>query len=465
MLLFVISIITTRKYDNQSFYNANKRSPWYIITIAMIGTSISGVTFISVPGMVIRDGFSYMQMVLGFLLGYIVVAKVLLPVFYKHNLTSIYSYLDDRFGVSTYKTGASFFLLSRTLGTAFRLFIVAIVMQTAVFDYWNIPFAATVSITILLVFLYTRKGGMKTVIWTDTIQTLILLGVMIYAIVEVASSMNLSIGGVFNAVVDSEYSKMWVWDIQSSNNFWKNFLAGVFTVITMTGLDQDQMQKNLSCRNLKEAQRNMYTYGAMFIPINLLFLSLGVLLVSYATNVGLDVANIKGDQLFPIIATQLNPLTGVPYFSPVLGLLFVLGIVSAAYSSADSALTALTTSFTIDIMNIKNDDPKLKRKRGFIHIGVAVVVALIIIVFRAINDDSVINSIYTVAGYTYGPLLGLFAFGLFTKVKVREKLVPVVCIAAPIVSYLLNVFVFDFGFSILIVNGALTFLGMLVIRR
>ncbi|GHU85912.1 solute:sodium symporter (SSS) family transporter [Bacteroidia bacterium] len=476
-LLFIVSIITTRKYDTQSFYNANKRSPWYIISIAMIGTSISGVTFISVPGMIIKDGFSYMQMVLGFLFGYAAVAMILLPVFYKLSLTSIYTYLNQRFGFSSYKTGASFFLLSRTLGSAFRLYIVAIVLQKAVFDFWDIPFAVTVSITILLIFLYTRKGGMKTVIWTDTIQTLMLIGAMVLTIVEIANKIDLNFSGIVKSVADSGFAKIWIWDVNSPNYFWKNFLAGVFTVITMTGLDQDQMQKNLSCKNLKEAQKNMFTYGALFIPINLLFLSLGVLLVNFAMSIGVfsinvdgvitmlsDGSIIKGDELFPILATQTNPLTGTLFISPLVCVLFILGIISAAYSSADSALTALTTSFTIDIMGIKDTDPKLKQKRTIIHIGISIVLALVIIMFGVINDDSVINSIYTVAGYTYGPLLGLFAFGLMTKFSIKEKFVPFICILAPILSFLLNTYVFNFGFAILLVNGALTFLGLYTLR-
>jgi SSS family transporter len=463
IVLFFVSIITSRNTNNQSFYNANRKSPWYIIAIAMIGTSISGVTFISVPGMVIKDGFSYMQMVLGFLFGYIAVATILLPIFYKMKLISIYSYLEKRFGKASYKTGAAFFLLSRTLGSAFRLYIVAIVLQTAVFDYWNIPFWATALISVMLIFLYTRRGGMKTVIWTDTIQTIMLVGAMILCIIQVAKAMDLNFSGIVKSIADSDMSKIFVWDNAKSTTFWKHFLAGIFTVITMTGLDQDQMQKNLSCRNLKDAQKNMFTYGALFIPINLLFLSLGILLVNFAVSQGIDIHNVSGDKLFPLLATGINPATGQMYLGVITSILFVLGITSAAYSSADSALTALTTSFTIDIMGIKDNDPNLKRKRGFIHIAISLVLVLVILIFKTINDDSVINSIYTVAGYTYGPLLGMFAFGIFTKLKVKNKLVPVVCILAPIISYLLNIFMFNFGFFILLVNGFLTFLGLIAV--
>jgi SSS family transporter len=459
-----VSIITSRNTNNQSFYNANRKSPWYIIAIAMIGTSISGVTFISVPGMVIKDGFSYMQMVFGFLFGYIVVATILLPIFYKMKLTSIYSYLEARFGKESYKTGAAFFLLSRTLGSAFRLYIVAIVLQTAIFDYWNIPFWATALVSVMLIFLYTRRGGMKTVIWTDSIQTIMLVGAMALCIVQVANAMDLSFSGVVKSITESDMSKIFVWDNAQPNTFWKHFLAGIFTVITMTGLDQDQMQKNLSCKNLKDAQKNMFTYGAMFVPINLLFLSLGILLINFAVSQGVNIHNVSGDKLFPMLATGIHPVTEQLYLGVVTSILFILGITSAAYSSADSALTALTTSCTIDIMGIKDDDPKLKRKRSFIHIGLSFLLMLVILIFKLINDDSVINSIYTVAGYTYGPLLGMFAFGICTKMKVRNKLVPIVCLSAPIIIYFLNTFVFNFGFFILLVNGFLTFVGMLMIN-
>ncbi|MCL2042266.1 MAG: sodium:solute symporter [Bacteroidales bacterium] len=458
--LFAISYLTTRNIDSQSFYLGNRRSPWYIIAIAMVGTSISGVTFVSVPGMVMSSGFAYMQMVFGFLLGYVAVALILLPVFYKLHLTSIYAYLEKRFGMHSYKTGASFFLLSRMLGSAFRLYIVAIVLQKALFDAWNIPFFVTVSITILLIFLYTQKGGMKTVIWTDMIQTLVFLGAVVLCIFQVKNALNLDFSGLVKTVTDSDLSKVYVGDVANSRYFWKQFLAGVFTVITMTGLDQDQMQKNLSCRTLRDAQKNMFTYGALFIPINLVFLSLGVLLVTFAQQSGLNLSGIKGDELFPVLATHLNPASGTFYLGTLVSVLFILGVISAAYSSADSALTALTTSFTVDILGVKNNDPKLVQKRRLVHISISIALIFVIVLFNLINDESVINSIYTVAGYTYGPLLGLFAFGLFTKFAVRDRLIPLVAILSPIVSYVLNTYVFDFGFSILVVNGLLTFLGL-----
>lgn len=471
LLLFIISYLTTRKIDHQSFYTGNRKSPWYIISIAMVGTSISGVTFISVPGWVLTNQFSYLQMVLGFVFGYITIAQVLLPLFYKLRLPSIYSYLSDRFGKASYKTGSFFFLLSRTLGSAFRLFVVAIVLQKALFDALNVPFVATVALTISLIFLYTRKGGVKTVIWTDTVQTLVLISTVIVCMVWIARDMNLSFAGMVQAIADSGMAKVWHFNAPASKQyFWKQFLAGVFTVIVMTGLDQDQMQKNLSCRNLKEAQKNMYWYGCAFFPINLIFLSLGVLLVLYARQNGVALPQ-NGDELFPLLATGINPQTGTLFFGSVVGIMFILGIISAAYSSADSALTALTTSFTVDILDVRDDDPRFLWKRTMVHVGLSVVLGVIIILFRVINNDSVIKSIYMVAGYTYGPLLGLYAFGLFTRYRVHDKWVPLVAILSPVLCYLFSrysdqlLFGYKMGFEVLILNGALTFLGLFLLRR
>ncbi|MDR1054939.1 MAG: sodium:solute symporter [Prevotellaceae bacterium] len=470
-ILFLISYLTTRKIDSQSFYLGNRRSPWYIIAVAMIGTSISGVTFVSVPGYVLTDQFSYMQMVLGFVLGYFVVAKVLLPLYYKLNLTSIYGYLKGRFGFFSYKTGAAFFLISRTLGSAFRLYIVAIVLQKALFDAWNIPFTVTVSVTILLIFLYTRKGGIKTVIWTDTVQTLVLIGTVVLCIYQIAGSMNFSFGSMVKAISGSDLSRIWFFDNwQDGRFFFKQFIAGVFTTITMTGLDQDMMQKNLSCRNLKDAQKNMYSYSLAFLPINLIFLSLGVLLMMFAQKNGILIPS-HTDDLFPTITTGINPATGELYLGTLVGVLFILGIISAAYSSADSALTALTTSFTVDILGIKNDDKNLLRKRTLVHIGIAIMLGVVIVLFRIINNESVIKSIYTVAGYTYGPLLGLFAFGMFTKWQVYDRLVPVVAVLSPILCYIISsnsekwLGGYKFSFEILILNGLITFIGLLLLSQ
>jgi len=471
LLLFVISYLTTRKVDQQSFYTGNRRAPWYIISVAMIGTSVSGVTFVSVPGWVLTDQFAYLQMVLGFVAGYITIAQILLPLFYRLRLPSIYSYLGDRFGHSSYKTGASFFLLSRTLGSAFRLFVVAIVLQKALFDALHVPFWVTVAVTIALIFLYTRKGGVKTVIWTDTVQTLVLISTVLFCIIWIARDMGLSFSGVVQTISDSGMARIWHFDDPAGKLFfWKQFLAGMFTVIVMTGLDQDQMQKNLSCRNLRDAQKNMYWYGCAFLPVNLIFLSLGVLLALYARNHGVELPR-NGDELFPMLATGVNPQTGVLFFGPVIGMMFILGIISAAYSSADSALTALTTSFTVDILGVRDDDPHLLRKRTLVHVGLSIVLGVVIILFRMINDDSVIKSIYTVAGYTYGPLLGLYAFGLFTRFQIRDRWVPLVAVLSPGCCYLLSrfseelLFGYKMGFEVLIWNGALTFLGLFLLRR
>jgi Na+/proline symporter len=464
LLIFGISYLTTRKLDSQSFYLGNRRSPWGIIAIGMLGTSISGVTFISVPGMVMNSGFAYMQMVFGFLLGYVAVAFVLLPVYYKMNLTSIYTYLDSRFGMRSYKTGASYFLFSRTLGSALRLYIVAIVLQKILFDAWNIPFVVTVSVMILLIFLYTQKGGIKTVIWTDIIQTTVFLGAIVMCLFYVKNALDLNFIGLFKTIANSDLSTIYVGEIEHPRFFWKQFLAGVFTVVTMTGLDQDQMQKNLACRSLKDAQKNMLTYGALFVPVNIIFLTLGVLLVKYGQQVGLDPFSLKGDELFSTLATQINPATGELYLGTFVSILFVLGIIAAAYSSADSGLTALTTSFTVDILNVKNDDVKLVMKRRFVHIGVCLLMIGVIVLLNLFSDDSIINVIYMVAGYTYGPLLGMFAFGLLTKTAVKDSWIPLVAILSPILSYILNTYVFDFGFAILIVNGSLCFLGMWLLK-
>jgi SSS family transporter len=464
--LFVISYFTTRNIDSQSFYLGNRRSPWYIIAIAMIGTSISGVTFVSVPGMVLTEQFSYIQMVLGFVLGYFVVAYVLLPLYYRLNLTSIYGYLQQRFGFNSYKTGAVFFLISRTLGSAFRLYVVAIVLQKALFDAWNIPFYVTVFVTILLIFLYTRKGGIKTVIWTDTIQTVVFIGAVILCMYEISKNMNLGFGSMVKTIADNGLSRIWFFDNWAdSRYFFKQFFAGAFTTITMTGLDQDQMQKNLSCRNVKDAKKNMVSYSLAFLPINLIFLSLGILLVLFAQQNGILIPG-HTDDLFPTIATGINPATGKLYLGTATAVLFLLGIISAAYSSADSALTALTTSFTVDILGIKNEDKNLRRKRFYVHIGMAVMLGIVIVIFKLINNQSVIKSIYTVAGYTYGPLLGLFAFGIFTKRKIRDRFAPVVAVLSPVLCYIIStnsekwLWGYKFGFEILILNGLITFFGL-----
>ncbi|MEA3318068.1 MAG: sodium:solute symporter, partial [Bacteroidota bacterium] len=414
LLLIAVSYFTSRNANNASFFLGNKKSPWYIVAFGMISASLSGVTFISVPGWVIDSNFSYMQMVLGYLIGYFVIANVLMPLYYRLNLTSIYTYLDKRFGKYSYKTGASFFLLSRIIGAAFRLFLVANVLQITAFDSLNIPFELTVVITILLIWIYTFKGGIKTIIWTDSLQTLFMLiavGVTIYLI---SKDMNLNFRGLINTVSESTYSKIFFFEsINHPYYFFKQFFAGAFIAIVMTGLDQDMMQKNLSCRNIKEAKKNMYWFSITLIPVNLMFMSLGVLLIVFSQQHGIAIPE-RSDDLFPLIATQ-------GYLPPVVAFFFIIGLVAAAYSSADSALTALTTSFTVDILNTKNlNEKKLKLVRKKVHILVSLVLVIVILIFNAINNESVISAIFRVAGYTYGPLLGLYSFGLLTSRKVID---------------------------------------------
>ena len=461
-VLILISYLTGKSADNRTFFKANNSSPWYLVAFGMIGASLSGVTFISVPGWVEGQNMSYFQMVLGYVVGYAVIGLVLLPLYYRLNLTSIYTYLEDRFGKCSYKTGASFFLLSRTIGAAFRLFLVANVLQIILFDAYGIPFWITVSITILLIWLYTFKGGIKTIVWTDTLQTLFMLiavGVCIYTISD-----EMEISNIFSYVADSELSKTFFFDdVNAGNYFWKRFLAGAFVAIVMTGLDQDMMQKNLTCRNLKDAQKNMFWFTIVLVIVNFFFLALGVLLTDYAQQNGIDAHK---DELFPIIATKGNLGLATAIF-------FLLGLIAAAYSSADSALTSLTTSFSIDILEIdkKKDKKEQEKTRKKIHILFSFILIATILIFKYfIADESVIAKIFTFANYTYGPLLGLYAFGLFTKLKVKDKMVPFICLVSPFLTFSVNYLAleyigFDFGFSLLILNGLLTFIGLYVFKR
>jgi len=464
-VLIAIGAYTSRNANNESFFLGNRQSPWYIVAFGMLGASLSGVTFISVPGWVGDSQFSYLQLVLGYLLGYFVVANVLLPLYYRLNLTSIYTYLDTRFGFYSYKTGAVFFLISRIIGSSFRLFLVATVLQVAVFDAWNVPFFITVVVTILLIWLYTNRGGIKTIIWTDTLQTAMLLAAVTLTIYFISKEMGLNFGKMVQTIRESEYSRTWFFDDwNDKRHFLKQFFSGAFITIVMTGLDQDMMQKNLSCRNIGDAKKNMYWYGFAFLPVNLIFLSLGVLLFIFAHQQGIAIP-AQTDELFPIIATQ-------GYLPKIVSILFILGIVAAAYSSADSALTALTTSFTVDIINPKEKtEEQLKSIRRRVHIGISVLTALVIMVFRAVNDQSVISAIFTVAGYTYGPLLGLYTFGLFTPFQVKDRWVPYVALLSPIICFFLSRYSsilfngYMFGFELLMVNGAITFLGLLLLMK
>lgn len=464
-VLLTISHLVSRKYsDNDAFFRANKQSPWWVVAIGMIGASISGVSFVSVPGMVRELNFGYMQMVLGFFFGYVVIAKVLLPLYYRLNLTTIYTYLEGRFGVRTYKTGASFFLLGKTISASARLYIVALILQQTVFNAWNVPFWLTVCCTILLIWLYTHRSGIKTVIWTDTLQTLIMISALALIIFQVMQRIDLPTAEIFNSLKNSTSTDIFVFDDwQSRQYFWKHFLSGVFIPIVMTGLDQDMMQKNLTIRTLKDAQKNMYWYGIMFVPINFLFLTLGAMLLMLATQNGVALPQTS-DEILPLFATQ--------YLGNTVYVLFVIGIIAAAFSSADSALAALTTSFSVDILGVEKltDDQKAIKIRRKIHILISVLFVSIILIFKEINDRSVIDAIYTIVSYTYGPLLGLYAFGLFTKMKTNDKAVPYIAVLSPIICYVLNILVkkywgYSFGYELLMLNGLITFVGLLLNRQ
>ena len=459
-VLLFISYLTGRKNTgNDAFFLGNRQSPWFIVSIAMIGTSLSGVTFVSVPGMVRSIDMTYMQTVFGFFFGYVLIAKVLLPLYYKLNLTSIYSYLDTRIGKRGYKTGASFFLMSKIIGAAARLYLVVLILQVHVFSTWNIPFWVTTVLSIGLVWLYTYKSGVKTIVWTDTLQAICLIAMLIVIIWQVKDKMGLDMPGMVQTLVDSPHFRIFEFsDWNSTQHFAKQFFSGIFITIVMTGLDQDMMQKNLSCKSLKDAQKNMYTYGFAFTPVNFLFLSLGVLLVTLAGQQNIPLPELS-DEILPMFCT-----------SGVLGdsilLFFTIGIIAAAFSSADSALTALTTSFCVDILGIeKKDAQTAKRTRMKVHLLISVLFALIILAFKAVNSRSVIDAIYMIASYTYGPLLGLFVFGLFTKKKPRDRFVPYICIASPFICFAIDYIVkqytgYVFSYEMLMINGAITFGGL-----
>ncbi|MGB3343370.1 MAG: sodium:solute symporter [Aequorivita sp.] len=462
-MLIVISFLTNKGGSNSDFFKAGKQSPWYLVAFGMIGASLSGVTFISVPGWVEASKFSYFQVVLGYIVGYAVIGLVLLPLYYRLNLTSIYTYLEGRFGKASYKTGASFFLLSRIVGASFRLYIVAIVMQNLIFDSMGIPFWVTVTITILLIWLYTFKSGIKTIVWTDSFQTLFMLTAVGVSVYYVSTDLGLSGSALINFVAESDLSQIFFFDDwKSSDHFVKQFISGAFIAIVMTGLDQDMMQKNLTCRNLKDAQKNMFWFTIVLTIVNFVFLVLGLLLTVYAQQNGIDAHR---DELFPTLASQNEFGIGV-------AILFILGLIAAAYSSADSALTALTTSFSIDIMEIEKryDEKKQVSMRKRIHILMSFVLIAVIVIFKyVIADASVIAKLFVFAGYTYGPLLGLYAYGLFTNWTVKDKWVPLVAIVTPFIGYFIShlsaeLLNFDFGFFILILNGALCFLGLILIR-
>lgn len=469
LVLFAIAYFTGRNADNQTFFLGNKKSKWYLVAFGMIGASLSGVTFISVPGWVGDSQFGYMQVVLGYLAGYIVIAYLLMPIYYRLNVTSIYTYLETRFGVSAYKTGAFFFLISRILGASFRLYLVVSVLEAFVFNWEimllgvDISYEVTVLISILLIWLYTFRGGIKTIIWTDTLQTLFMLISVILTVIFI--SRELEFINVFETVKNSDYSKIFFWDdINAKNHFIKQFIGGMFIAIAMTGLDQDMMQKNLSCANVKDAQKNMISFAGVLVFVNLLFLSLGALLFIYSEKMGITIPE-KTDHLFPEIALNGNLGIGV-------GILFILGLIAAAYSSADSALTSLTTSFCVDFLGVeKKSEKEKKRTRIQVHVIMSVVLFFVIIIFNRLIEDSVIEELLKVASYTYGPLLGLFAFGIFTKRKLELAWVPIIALIAPLFAYmmgesapyLLNGYIV--GLELLLINGILMFLGLWLISR
>ncbi len=455
-VLLGLSRLTARRSDNETFFRAGRRSPWYMVAFGMIGASISGITFVSVPGMVLKTDMTYLQMCIGFILGYFTIAFVLLPLYYKLNLTTIYTYLKGRLGVRSYKTGASFFLLSKMTGAAVRFYVVCIILQKFVLDTVGVPFPVTVVAMVVLIWIYTRRGGIKTLVWTDTFQTLCMFAALILIIYNVIGALNMSVGDAVSAIAHDAHSRVFVFgDWVSRQNFWKQFFSGMFVAVVMTGLDQDMMQKNLTCKSLRDAQKDMCTYGFAFVPANLLFLSLGILLTMLAAQTGTPLP-AQGDELLPMFAASGR-------LGNTVVVLFTIGVVAAAFSSADSALTALTTSFCVDIMG--NSDDERLRKRA--HFGIAVIFILFILAFRALNSTSVIDAIYILCSYTYGPLLGLFSFGLLTHRSVTDKWVPYICIASPLICLGLDYGVrattgYQFGYELLMLNGLLTFLGLML---
>ena len=475
-MLFIISHFVSKKDSgNNAFFKANKNSKWYLVAFGMIGTALSGVTFISVPGQVGSPDiqFKYFQFVLGNAIGFIIIAKVLLPLYYRMNLTSIYGYIEQRLGFVSYKTAALIFLISRTIGSAARLYLVVIVLQRYVFDDFGIPFYATVLISLSLIFAYTYRGGLKTIIITDTLQTVFLVSSVIFTIYFICDSLDYSIPQAFEAVKDSNYSKIFFYeDWLKSNYFIKQVLGGVFVTIAMVGLDQDLMQKNLSCKNIGEAQKNMFTFTGIFVVINIFFLSVGALLYIYAEKNGISVPQFAGktrtDLLFPEIA--FNYLTLVP------AIVFLLGLTAATFATTDSALTALTTSFCVDFLGMDKEEnaskPNVVRTRHFVHIGFSLLMFLVILVIYMVNSDSVVSLIFKIAAYTYGPLLGLYSFGLFVKTKtVKDNLVPFICILAPTITFVISLYSkelfgnYEFAEELIILNGGLTFLGLLLISK
>jgi Na+/proline symporter len=465
IILFTVTWFTARKADSNSFFLGNKISPWFVVAYGMIGASLSGVTFMSVPGWVKETQFSYMVVVFGYLVGYFVIALVLLPLYYRLKLTSIYSYLDQRFGFWSYKTGAGFFLLSRTLGASLRMFLVINVLQVFVFDAWHIPFWINVLIFIILIILYTLKGGIRTIVWTDMLQTTFMILAVVLSIVYISKELGKPITSLIPVIRGEGFTRMFITDWHHERFFIKQFFSGMFITITMTGLDQEMMQKNLSCKNIKEAQKNMFTFSGILVFVNLMFLFLGAILMVYAQTKGITVNS--SDELFPTIAFK--------YLSPVAGIVFLIGLISAAFPSADGALTSLTTSFSIDFLGLDKrqgiTEEKRTRIRYIVHISIALMFFTCILIFRYLNDRAVIDKLFTIAGYTYGPLLGLYSFGLFTNRSVKDKATPYIAVLSPVICYLLSRYSIElfngykFGFELLLLNGFLTYMGLWIFSK
>lgn len=462
-LLMLIAWLTGRKADSMSFFTGNQASPWYLVAYGMLGASLSGVTFISVPGEVANSGFSYMQFVFGNLVGYWLIAFLLLPFYYRLRLISIYSFLEERLGFYSLKTASFFFLLSKLIGAAFRLYLVALVLQLAFFDAFGLPFAVSVSVSILLIWLYTYRAGIKTIVWTDTLQTTFLVLAVLFTIYEISSQLDLTVSELAQSVTQSEQSRIFVWDWRSPSFFAKQFLAGIFMTLVINGMDQDIMQKNLTCKNLPQARKNMLVFSALFVVVVFLFLSLGEMLYQYA-----DLRQIvlpeKSDQVYPFLA--LN------YLGFWVAGAFLIGITAAAFSSADSALTAMTTSFCIDFLGLeKTKGVQQQQIRKWVHLGFSLLLLLVILLFKALNNESVVVAVFKAAGYTYGPILGLFLYAFFVRKPLADRWVPVVALLAPVVSWLLSTYSeqllggYKFGFELLIVNGLLTFAGLVLLIR
>lgn len=469
-VLISIAFITSKNSNSEDFFNANRQSPWYLVAYGMIGATLSGVTFISIPGAVMKTQFGYFQMVFGYIAGYLVITNILFPLYYKLNLISIYTYLEQRFGFWSYKTGSFFFLLSRTIGSAFRLYLAVMVLQLGLFGAWGFPLWLTSLISVALIWVYTFRGGIKTIVWTDTFQTTFLLLALFSSIFLIKDALNLSWWELSTTIYESNYSKMFFFD-SSGNNFFKQFVSGMFIAIAMSGLDQDMMQKNLTCKSLPEAQKNMRYFMVVLVFVNFVFLCLGALLYIYANKMQIQLPTFNNK----IITDQVYPILAFQHFGVWAGIMFLLGITAATYASSDSALTSLTTAFCVDFLNLKDKSEKQKTITiRIVHLAFSFILIVLIVIFDEVTKlypgSDVVGALFRASGYTYGPLLGLFAFGLFSKYELKDKFVPFVCLICPVISYFINIYSpqylgYTFGFEILVVNGALTWLGLWLIRK